>query len=235
MKWRVRLKERSYLKQQSKATPGTADWLIGIEIKYGGKTWAVSIQNSALDSGGPSDMAVGGDRMLHQGYAGYYERFLQPYVQNRDQRIVFCEVGVLEGTGMTIWCDLFPNARCIGLDVDLSNIEGNMEYLRDLGAFSKNSPELFEYDQFVYSSEYLEEILGGDTIDIFTDDGNHSDEAIMTTLKSVAPHLSEEFVYFVEDNWDVHKLIETEYGGQWAIYSDCGFTVITSLPGFMNS
>ena len=226
MKWRVRLKERSYLKQQSKATPGTADWLIGIEIKYGGKSWVVSVENNSIDSEGSSYMATGGDRMLHHGYARYYEKFLHPYVQNRDHPIVFCEVGVLAGTGLAIWCDLFPYARCIGLDVDLSNIERNMENLLNLGAFSENSPELFEYDQFVESSEYLKEILGGDTIDIFTDDGNHSDEAIMTTLKSVAPHLSEQFVYFVEDNWEVHKQIKSEYP-EWTVYSDCELTVVT--------
>ena len=28
-----------------------------------------------------------------------------------------------------------------------------------LGAFSANSPEIYEYDQFVYSSEYLEKFL----------------------------------------------------------------------------
>ncbi len=163
--------------------------------------------------------------MLHQEYANHYAKFLEPYVRNRGERIVICEVGVLEGTGLAIWCELFPNSRIVGLDIDLSNIKRNMDNLRSLGAFSRNTPELYQYDQFVYSSDYVKEILNGDRIDVFTDDGRHSDEAIMTTLKSFAPHLKERFVYFVEDNWDVHKIIEQLYP-EWVVRSDCGFTVI---------
>ncbi|MDE0308383.1 MAG: hypothetical protein OXI60_00920 [Acidiferrobacterales bacterium] len=164
--------------------------------------------------------------MLHHGYAIYYAEFLKPYVQDRDRRRVICEFGVLNGTGLAIWCDLFPNARCIGFDVDLSNIEENMDNLLQSGAFSNSSPELFEYDQFVYSEEYVKEILGGDRIDIVADDGNHSEKAIMTTLKSVTPHLNDRFVYFVEDNWDIHSVIENAYP-DYVVRSDCGFTVIT--------
>lgn len=226
MRWRIRLIERAYRKGLSDLSPGTADWLIDVEIKYGGKVLDVHTQNSPHDLLDSSDMTRGGDRMLHQGYANHYEKFLEAYVQNADERIVICEVGVLEGTGLAIWCDLFPNARCIGLDVDLSNIRRNMDNLRSLGAFSQNSPELYQYDQFVYSVDYVGEILGGDKIDVFIDDGHHSEQAIMTTLKSVVPHLREQFVYFVEDNWEVHKVIEQEYP-EWVVRSDCGFTVIT--------
>ena len=226
MKWRIRLFERAHVNPGLNAAPGTTQWLIDTEIRFGGKNFGVSTQNSPLDPAGSETMADGGDRMLHHGYAGHYARFLEPYVQNRGERIVICEVGVLEGTGLAIWCDLFPNARCIGLDIDLSNVRRNMDKLRSFGAFVENSPELYEYDQFVYSEDQINEILDGDRIDVFTDDGHHSEKAIMTTLKSVVPHLSEQFVYFVEDNWEIHKVIEQEYP-EWAVYSDCGFTVIT--------
>lgn len=49
----------------------------------------------------------------------------------------------------------------------------------------------------------------------------------MTTLRSVAPHLSEQFVYFVEEKWDVHKVIEQEFP-EWVERSDCGLTVMVS-------
>ena len=89
-----------------------------------------------------------------------------------------CEVGILNGTGLAIWCDLFPNSRCIGLDIDISNIKRNMDRLLELGVFGDNSPELYEYDQFVDSAELLNEFLDGDEIDIFMDDGIHHDDAI---------------------------------------------------------
>ena len=81
----------------------------------------------------------------------------------------------------------------------------------NLGAFKTNSPEIYEYDLFVYSSEYLGEVLNGDKIDICVDDGNHSEITILTTLASVLPHLNNKFVYFIEDNRLVHRKIKLMY------------------------
>ena len=102
-----------------------------------------------------------------------------------------------------------------------------MDNLLSLGAFGDNSPELYEYDQLVDSTELLADILNGDRIDIFIDDGAHFDDTIMTTLRSSVPHLSDQFVYFVEDNADVHKTIEQAYP-QYPIHVDGELTVITS-------
>ena len=102
-----------------------------------------------------------------------------------------------------------------------------MDRLLELGAFGDNSPELYEYDQFVDSTELLNDILDGDKIDIFMDDGIHHDDAIMTTLRSVRPHLSDQFVYFVEDNPSVYKKIEPEYP-RYPIHVDGELTVIAS-------
>ena len=170
----------------------------------------------------------GGDRMLHHGYAKHYANFLKSFTNDRNQRIVICEFGILKGTGLAIWCDLFPNARCIGLDIDLSVFENNLQNLQNLGAFSKTLPELYKYDQFVESKDYLEEILNGDKIDICMDDGHHSEASIMTTMKSVLPHLNSNFVYFIEDNPKVYKTIDSEYPDS-TIYSDGELTVVTSF------
>lgn len=230
----LKQQEQQYLANLSDTGPGTAEWLISSEIRYGGITTGIAREKvSPHDHRGlderESNLATGGDRMLHHGYAKHYAEFLQPYVQDRDRRIVICEFGILTGIGLAIWCDLFPNARCIGFDVDLSCIRKNMDNLLQLGAFSKNSPELFEYDQFVYSADYLKEILDGDKIDIVMDDGHHSDESILTTLRSAHPHLGEGFVYLIEDNPFVHKKIRSTYKG-CTLFSDSELTVITSLP-----
>ena len=234
----LKQEEQLHLERLSDAAPGTAEWLIGTEIRYGGISTGVAREKvSPHDRRGlddrESNLATGGDRMLHHGYAKHYATFLLPFVRNRDRHIVICEFGILKGTGLAIWCDLFPNARCIGLDVDLSNTEKNMNNLRQIGAFSKNTPELYEYDQFVYSADYLEELLNGDKIDIVMDDGHHSDESILTTLESVRPHLGKQFVYLIEDNPFVHKKIQSNYNG-CTLFSDSELTVITSLPSAMN-
>ena len=230
--------EQLHIQCFSNANFGTTDWLIGTEIKYGGMCTGVAIEKVSPHDRRrlhqrKSNLATGGDRMLHHGYAMHYQKFLQPYVQNRDRRMVICEFGVLKGTGLAIWCDLFPMSRCIGLDVDLSNIEKNMDNLKQLGAFTENSPELAEYDQFVYSADFLDELLNGDKIDIVIDDGHHSDESILTTLKSVKPHLAGKFVYFIEDNPYVHRKIQSIYKGD-TLYSYSELTVITSFEPAAN-
>ena len=153
----------------------------------------------------------GGDRMLHHGYARKYSEHLARF--NQEERLVIAEFGILRGIGLAIWCDLFPNSRILGLDIDLSHPNDNMSDLVKKGAFSRNKPELHRYDQFVYSEDLVGEILQGDTIDICIDDGCHFNEAIMCTMRSVMPHMSSAFLYFVEDNRSVFDEIEQEYPG----------------------
>ena len=78
--------------------------------------------------------------MFHHAYIVHYKRFLKSHVQNRDHRFVVREVGIVNGTGLAMWCDLFPNSRCIRLDTDISNTERNMDSLLELGAFGIISP-----------------------------------------------------------------------------------------------
>ena len=225
------VKQRYYLQRYLKSSPGSIEWLIGAEIKYGGKVSGVKRNKvSPFDSRTKEQLAIGGcmggDRMLDHGYASSYSSYLHSYIQQIDGRTTICEFGILKGTGLAVWCDLFPSGRCIGFDIDLSHIERNMENLLSLGAFSENSPEIYEYDQFVYSSEYLGEVLNGDKIDICVDDGNHSEITILTTLASVLPHLNNNFVYFIEDNRLVHKKIKLMYENL-TVHSNGQLTVIT--------
>ena len=62
----------------------------------------------------------------------------------------------------------------------------------------------------------MKTILGDKKIDICIDDGCHTEEANTKTLEAMIPHLSEEFVYFIEDistNWirPFKKKIEKEH------------------------
>ena len=86
-----------------------------------------------------------------------------------------------------------------------------MDNLNNLGAFKKNQPELYEFDQLLDNSNYLATILKGDTIDICIDDGLHTSDSILRTMKSVVPFLADNFVYFIEDNKDIHKIIKSIY------------------------
>jgi len=162
--------------------------------------------------------------MYHNYYAHKYEQFLLPCAQS-GRPVCLAEIGILRGTGLAIWCDLFPNGKIIGLDIDLSHIHDNMERLRNLGAFSKTVPLFYEFDQFVDNSKLLGRILGDDRLDICIDDGCHQDEAIITTLEMILPHMADSFVYFIEDHFTIHEKIRARYP-QYEIDNHGKLTVI---------
>jgi hypothetical protein len=216
------------LSEYPQSSPGSEAWLVGTELKYGGVTRGVP--RSKVSPHDPRTLQQlqfagmsGGDRMLVHGYAAKYAEYLRPFL-DRSDRLTIAEFGILTGIGLAIWCDLFPHARVLGFDIDLSNCKGHMPRLRQLGAFQRNEPELYEYDQFVDNREYLGGILGDDRIVICIDDGFHSEQSILTTADSVRPYLAQDFVYFIEDNRTVHRSVRDHYS-DWAVDADGELTI----------
>ena len=223
-------RKRYHLWRSATARPASVNWLVGTEIKYGG--FVTDVPRSKVspdDPRSPEEIQrngmTGGDRMLHHCYAPIYAKYLRAFVEG-ERRVVLAEFGILRGTGLAIWCELFPSGRILGLDIDLDHTRANMSSLRRRGAFAVNEPKLHEFDQFLDNTEYLGTILDDDQIDICIDDGYHSIETILNTLRSAMPYLANEFVYFVEDNRSVHKDIATGYP-EFAIEHDGSMTVLT--------
>jgi hypothetical protein len=184
--------------------PGGVRWLIAKEQAYGGRVDNIPVGRiSPHDPRSPERLKigrmVGGDRMSPEAhnYSPYYAKHLHRFI---GRPITLVEVGILRGTGLAIWSDLFPTGRVFGLDIDLSNFKHNEENLKRAGAFSADNVEVHEFDQFACNPENVASILQGRQIDVFIDDGFHSNEAQIHTLKAVLPHLASECVYFVEDN-----------------------------------
>ena len=189
----------------SKYAVGTADWLIATEKHFGGlhtnvRRGRVSPHDKRTPTQIMSGGMTGGDRMYHHGYASAYSTHLRPFLSRRGERLTIVEIGILKGTGLALWSVLFPSADIIGLDIDLSHTERNLDFLKSRGAFAGRAPELHLFDQLEDGSSRIAEILGGRKIDICVDDGYHSRRAILKTAKAVFPHLAPRFVYFVEDN-----------------------------------
>jgi len=211
----LQFRKRWVLLTFKNSKPASPEWLIGKEIQYGGLVTDVPRRKvSDSDPRSAKELAmggmIGGDRMLHHGYASSYSKHLLPFASG-SWAGNFVEVGILKGSGLAIWCDLFPKARVMGFDIDLSHTRENLPYLKSEGAFQEGEPELFEFDQFKDNRSYLAGILNGSKIEICVDDGLHSDESIMKTLASVWPNLADHFVYFVEDNFNIGDEIQKKY------------------------
>ncbi len=201
---KARIRQLRARSRENGSSPGSAEWLVQTEIKYGGHVTNVPKKIASPLDPARSGFLTGGDRMLGHGYAEVYSRYLGRHRESRG-RLTLVEIGILRGTGLAMWCDLFEDARIIGLDIDLSYYQTNVENLKRRGAFHKNEPEVYEFDQFQENESYLGRILQGARIDVIIDDGCHTADAILTTLKSVQSHLAERFTYFVEDNGPVQE------------------------------
>ena len=185
---------------------GSAGWLIKKEMEYGGLVTDVPRRRvSPLDPRSPAQLAyggmTGGDRMYDNGYAEHYERHLRPFMGR--SALTVAEFGILKGTGLAIWCDLFPDADVLGLDIDPEHFNNNRAWLESRGAFARNRPQVHEFDQLADDAARVGNLLRGRKLDIVIDDGLHSADAILRTWESVKPHLSPTFVYFIEDYDDV--------------------------------
>lgn len=204
--------------QHAMPEKGTKAWLEVMEFKYGG-----TIKNLERRKVGRNDPRtqeqlkvggmVGGDRMsrIERDYSSVYAEALQPFLLKKNTKIVLAEVGILRGTGLAVWAELFDDARIIGLDIDLSHIQENMSALQARGAFMHTAPELYEFDQYLENRALMEKVLQGDRLDIIIDDGMHYNEAIIATVNSLQPFFADDFLYIIEDNATVHHQLRSLY------------------------
>ena len=184
------------------------DKLIYLERYFNGSPYRERIRTiSPLDARKSKDLhkrrMKGGDRMTEHGYAETYARILSGRTVSN-----LVEVGILRGGGLAMWSVLFPSATVIGLDIDTSIFKRHLPELRRKGAFTHSFPEVRTFDQLRPSMAWAE----GRKFDVVIDDGLHTDRAILSCFNAFLPHLSQDFIYFVEDNGTVHKKLQ-EIGG----------------------
>lgn len=213
---------------------GTRSWLVESELRYGGYAAGIPRRSiSEFDSRNlqrlnPHGM-IGGDRMSprYHNYGRLYVRYLAPFL-DKGTSVTLIEVGILQGTGLAIWCDLFPKGRIVGFDIDLSHFNSNLGRLIDLGAFKARNHEVHTFDGFVDNTELLADILLANTADIAIDDASHTNDSILTTFESIRPFLAENFLYVIEDNKRVHGELARRYP-QFRVDSFGALTMVTPI------
>lgn len=198
-----------------------AERLRELERKYGGPMRVPRVKVSPNDPRTPEQLKkgtmAGGERMVTEGnahnYAPFYAKSLKHFV---GERTTLVEVGILAGTGLAMWCDLFPDGKVFGLDIDLGHYRNHKGNLEMLGAFERLEPFVAEFDQLV-SPEEQRKVLDGifceGEINIVVDDGFHSDESILGTFEALQPYLSGKHVYFIEDNKKVFPKLVNGFKG----------------------
>jgi hypothetical protein len=198
--------------------------MIFLEQKYGGLIQGVPRKQLSPHDTTCAPVHQGGDRMssIYHNYAPIYEKYLTPFL-NEPCNIV--EVGLLKGTGVAIWCDIFPTSNIYGFDIDLNNYKTNYDNLLRAGAFVKNKPQVFNYDQYMDNINYIGSITNNAKFNIVIDDGAHTNNANLQTLASFIPHLDDKFVYFIEDNYHIHDIIKQTYP-QFNVFYNNQMTVI---------
>jgi len=183
---------------------GDADWFVETEKFFGG---FVTVKRRAFSKkeGHKIISMMGGDRMgpEHHNYAAVYAQALEPFVARRMDPLTIVELGILRGSGLAMWSVLFPKATIIGLDLEPQNCRKMLSRMHRKGAFQNSEPELYEFDQLTATKENFASIIGQRKIDIMVDDAWHSTEAILRTFTMAYEFLSDDSIYFAEDNTKV--------------------------------
>lgn len=185
-------------------------WLIARERRYSPRIEALPGLTSSSNPMPYRSFNVGGDKMssTRHGYARAYASLLGPRVQSIETVV---ELGVFQGSSLAVWCDLFPHATVVGLDVQLSRFAEYRPVLDGRGAFTTNAPKLVVFDAFSPNPADVMNALGGRRIDLFVDDGPHNLQAIVQTAQAMLPLMNANSLYIVEDNVGALRVLQTEF------------------------
>ena len=105
------------------------------------------------------------------------------------------EVGVADGSSLLAWSEVFPNARCVGLDVHIADRIAGGRY---------NNTEFHLGDQ--RSREDCERAAAGRQFDFICEDATHVLENSLLTLLYLWPFVRAGGLYVVEEFANVGAL-----------------------------
>lgn len=184
-----------------------AERLIELERKYGGVHRGARRINSPNDPR-PTGSDRGGDRMEFQRYAAGYAHVLP------DNPEVIVEMGIFKGTGLAMWCDLYPKAEIIGLDIDIDRCTNHTPELKKLGAFQgpPDQVRLLLFDETMEDSWMgLYSFMGFECVDVWVDDAIHDEHVIINAFECGKKFIKPGGVYIIEDNAYVADMLRQKY------------------------
>jgi len=222
-------------------------WLIQREADYGGRLHEVTCRYGVRESmergllipkTRGKKKCSGGDRMAppttrgpkQMGYGICYAKVLDAFKDAWEQlwevkgrtNMELAELGVLKGSGIAIWDELFPAARVHAFDRFLDNIWNNTPHLVSHGAFAHGLPATHYFDQAV-PDKYpkLATILGSESSKFFfaVDDAAHYTRWSLWTHKWLEPYMDALAAYVVEDiNEAEQSVFRAGLPADWAMW-----------------
>lgn len=141
----------------------------------------------------------GTDKESNHSYGDAYERVIGdtfatgPWYQNgRDKVRLMMEVGVADGSSLLAWSEVFPNARCVGMDIHHSDKAHGDRVEFHLG------------DQRLL--EDCKRVAGGRLFDFIVEDATHQLEDSLRTLLYLWPFIRPGGLYVIEEFANVGAL-----------------------------
>jgi hypothetical protein len=126
----------------------------------------------------------------HDYLNGYYNNAFTPY---KDKRINLLEIGIHKGASLILWNSFFTNAKIVGLDNEDWNVkEEDNNLIKICDAYSDEIVNFFNDEQF----------------DFIIDDGPHTVESQLTTIKKYLPKVKTGGKLIIEDIQSESDLLE---------------------------
>jgi precorrin-6B methylase 2 len=125
---------------------------------------------------------------LTHGYASYYENF---FLNKRQSVNKIIEIGAMSGASAGALAIYFPNAIVYSFDINYERNKLHSSRIKKLIIDQTNTSQI---DQFITN-----ENINTGSIDLIIDDGAHTDEAILISLKKLLQYVSKEGYYVIED------------------------------------
>jgi len=181
----------------------TSEQLSELETKYGGFVQGVHRNVPAHGAGGDGYTEhQGGDRMSHElghhDYGTVYADFINRLRLQGVVNLAIAEVGILKGSGLAIWSEVFKGGTIFGFDIDPSNYQSNLGSLVEEG-FDPSRTQVQTLDQTDVDMEKLKVALAGRRLSMLVDDGCHTEACARNTFVAFRPYMADRFVYFIED------------------------------------
>jgi hypothetical protein len=148
----------------------------------------------------------GTDKATYHSYLEFYESILNPI---KAKIFNMLELGIYHGDSLRMWAEWLPDANIYGVDINLSQIQGNVGRC-NIEPMNLSDPRNLSY--YLEQKKYHKIIF-----DLIVDDASHHCDHQISAFKVAWNYLNDGGVYIVED-------VNTSFPSYGKLYGGDGVT-----------